>query len=107
MKRNSIPEEYFCGDSLYWIVHQKGMNASAQKLDALVRAMTNTNMAMLCCKVYSAAFNTPKMVVLLPNKVIKKIYYYISNTDKVNNISDQPLEIQKKRVCVYVLLFFH
>ncbi|XP_014098840.3 X-ray repair cross-complementing protein 5 isoform X1 [Bactrocera oleae] len=69
MKRNSIPEEYFCGDSLYWIVHQKGMNASAQKLDALVRAMTNTNMAMLCCKVYSAAFNTPKMVVLLPNKL--------------------------------------
>uniref|UniRef100_A0A0A1WEW9 X-ray repair cross-complementing protein 5 n=1 Tax=Zeugodacus cucurbitae TaxID=28588 RepID=A0A0A1WEW9_ZEUCU len=69
MKRDSIPEEYFCGDSLYWIVHQKGMNASAQKLDALVRAMTNTNMAMLCCKVYSNAFNTPKMVVLLPNEL--------------------------------------
>ncbi|XP_039952392.1 X-ray repair cross-complementing protein 5 [Bactrocera tryoni] len=69
IKRNSIPEEYFCGDSLYWIVHQKGMNASAQKLDALVRAMTNSNMAMLCCKVFSTAFNTPKMVVLLPNKL--------------------------------------
>lgn len=68
-KRNAIPEEYFCGDSLYWIVHQKGMNASAQKLDALVRAMTNGNMAMLCCKVFSVAYNTPKMVVLLPNKV--------------------------------------
>ncbi|XP_004530928.1 ATP-dependent DNA helicase 2 subunit KU80 [Ceratitis capitata] len=69
MKRNSIPEEYFCGDSLYWIVHQKGMNVSAQKLDALVRAMTNTNMAMLCCKVFSAKFNNPKMVVLLPNQL--------------------------------------
>ncbi|XP_054743331.1 X-ray repair cross-complementing protein 5-like [Anastrepha obliqua] len=69
MKRDSIPDEYFCGDSLYWIVHQKGMNASAQKLDALVRAMTNTNMAMLCYKVYSVRFNVPKMVVLLPNKL--------------------------------------
>ncbi|XP_067621693.1 X-ray repair cross-complementing protein 5 [Eurosta solidaginis] len=69
MKRDSIPEEYFCGDSLYWIVHQKGMNASAQKLDALVRAMINTKMAMLCCKIYSLGFNTPKMVVLLPNKL--------------------------------------
>ncbi|XP_017466834.1 PREDICTED: X-ray repair cross-complementing protein 5 [Rhagoletis zephyria] len=69
MKRESIPEEYFCGDSLYWLVHQKGMIASAQKLDALVRAMINTKIAMLCCKVYSIGFNTPKMVVLLPNKL--------------------------------------
>ncbi|XP_034129405.1 uncharacterized protein LOC117584557 [Drosophila guanche] len=66
IKRESVPDEYFCGDSLYLLVHQKGSTASANKLDALVRALDSSKHAMLCWKIYSPKLNTPKMVILLP-----------------------------------------
>lgn len=66
IKRDAVPDEYFCGDSLYLLVHQKGNTASANKLDALVRALISSDRAILCWKIYSSKFNTPRMVVLLP-----------------------------------------
>ncbi|KAH8410285.1 hypothetical protein KR009_010715 [Drosophila setifemur] len=66
IKRDAIPDEYFCGDSLYLIMHQKGSTASANKLDALVRALVASERAILCWKIYSTKLNTPRMVVLLP-----------------------------------------
>ncbi|XP_022218956.2 uncharacterized protein LOC111071757 [Drosophila obscura] len=66
IKRDSVPDEYFAGDSLYLLAHQKGSTASANKLDALVRALRSSNHAMLCWKIYSPKLNTPKMVILLP-----------------------------------------
>ncbi|XP_017050645.2 uncharacterized protein LOC108094547 [Drosophila ficusphila] len=66
IKRNAVPDEYYCGDSLYLLVHQKGNKAAANKLDALVRALISSDRAILCWKVYSAKFNRPQMVVLLP-----------------------------------------
>ncbi|KAH8238780.1 hypothetical protein KR038_000130, partial [Drosophila bunnanda] len=66
IKRDAVPDEYYCGDSLYLLVHQKGNTASANKLDALVRALIASDRAILCWKIYSAKFNTPRMVVLLP-----------------------------------------
>ncbi|KAH8393689.1 hypothetical protein KR200_009788, partial [Drosophila serrata] len=66
IKRDAVPDEYYCGDSLYLLVHQKGNTASANKLDALVRALIASDRAILCWKIYSSKFNTPRMVVLLP-----------------------------------------
>ncbi|KAH8251287.1 hypothetical protein KR032_005129, partial [Drosophila birchii] len=66
IKQDAVPDEYYCGDSLYLLVHQKGNTASANKLDALVRALIASNRAILCWKIYSSKFNTPRMVVLLP-----------------------------------------
>ncbi|XP_052852453.1 uncharacterized protein LOC128262318 [Drosophila gunungcola] len=66
IKRNAVPDEYFCGDSLYLLVHQKGNQAAGIKLDALVRALIASDRAILCWKIYSAKFNRPNMVVLLP-----------------------------------------
>ncbi|EDW40007.1 GL15436 [Drosophila persimilis] len=66
IKRDSVPDEYFSGDSLYVVAHQKGSTVSANKLDALVRALDSSNHAMLCWKIYSPKLNTPKMVILLP-----------------------------------------
>ncbi|KAH8244119.1 hypothetical protein KR026_000001, partial [Drosophila bipectinata] len=66
IKRDSVPDEYFCGDSLYLLVHQKENTTSAKKLDALVRALVASDRAILCWKIYSTKLNTPRMVVLLP-----------------------------------------
>ncbi|KAH8334354.1 hypothetical protein KR059_009127, partial [Drosophila kikkawai] len=66
IKRDAVPDEYFCGDSLYLLVHQKGNTASANKLDALVRALIASDRAILCWKIYSSKFNTSRMVLLLP-----------------------------------------
>ncbi|KAH8279913.1 hypothetical protein KR054_010869, partial [Drosophila jambulina] len=66
IKRDAVPDEYYSGDSLYLLVHQKGNTASAKKLDALVRALIASERAILCWKIYSSKFNTPRMVVLLP-----------------------------------------
>ncbi|XP_037960557.1 X-ray repair cross-complementing protein 5 [Teleopsis dalmanni] len=68
-KQSAIPSEYFCTESLYWIVHKKNAHSSAKMLDALVKALLKTDMALLCWKIYSVKFNNPKLVVLLPNKL--------------------------------------
>ncbi|KAH8405089.1 hypothetical protein KR222_000912, partial [Zaprionus bogoriensis] len=68
VKRKSIPDAYFCGDSLYMLVHQKANECSAQKLDALVRALVLQQSVVLCWKIFSAKFNTPRLVVLLPQE---------------------------------------
>ncbi|XP_068140253.1 LOW QUALITY PROTEIN: uncharacterized protein Ku80 [Drosophila tropicalis] len=64
----SIPNEYFCGDSLYMLVHQKGNSVSARKLDALVRALILKKRVILCWKIFSLKFNTPRVVVLIPQQ---------------------------------------
>ncbi|KAH8323345.1 hypothetical protein KR067_005712, partial [Drosophila pandora] len=66
IKRDAVPDEYYCGDSLYLLVHQQQNKASAKKLDALVRALIASDRAILCWKVYSTKLNTPRMVVLMP-----------------------------------------
>ncbi|KAH8273545.1 hypothetical protein KR018_000068, partial [Drosophila ironensis] len=66
VKRHAVPDEYFCGDSLYLLVHQKGNTVSARKLDALVRAMIASDRAILCWKIFSSKCNKPHLVVLLP-----------------------------------------
>jgi len=66
IKRNAVPDEYFCGESLYLLVHQKHNQSAAVKLDALVRALVSSDRAILCWKIYSTKFNRPQMVVLLP-----------------------------------------
>ncbi|XP_064539142.1 X-ray repair cross-complementing protein 5 [Drosophila montana] len=68
VKRSSIPDAYFSGNSLYMLVHQKGNVISAQKLDALVRALILQKCAILCWKIFSAKFNTPRIVVLVPQE---------------------------------------
>ncbi|XP_001968994.3 uncharacterized protein LOC6542063 [Drosophila erecta] len=66
IKRNAVPDEYFCGESLYLLVHQKHNQSAAVKLDALVRALVSLDRAILCWKIFSSKFNRPQMVVLLP-----------------------------------------
>ncbi|EDW51862.1 uncharacterized protein LOC6611395 [Drosophila sechellia] len=66
IKRNAVPDEYFCGESLYLLVHQKHNQSAAVKLDALVRALVSSDRAILCWKIFSTKFNRPQMVVLLP-----------------------------------------
>ncbi|XP_043647530.1 uncharacterized protein LOC122616218 [Drosophila teissieri] len=66
IKRNAVPDEYFCGESLYLLVHQKQNQSAAVKLDALVRALVCSDRAILCWKIFSTKFNRPQMVVLLP-----------------------------------------
>ncbi|EDV98754.1 ATP-dependent DNA helicase 2 subunit KU80 [Drosophila grimshawi] len=66
VKRSSIPDAYFCGESLYMLVHQKGNETSARKLDALVRALLQRQCVILCWKIFSVKFNTPRIVVLMP-----------------------------------------
>ncbi|XP_016924277.3 X-ray repair cross-complementing protein 5 [Drosophila suzukii] len=66
IKRNAVPDEYYCGDSLYLLVHQKNNKAAAVKLDALVRALISSDRAIICWKIFSTKFNRPQMVVLLP-----------------------------------------
>ncbi|XP_017067088.2 uncharacterized protein LOC108105160 [Drosophila eugracilis] len=66
IKKNAVPDEYFCGDSLYLLVHQKGNKSAAVKLDALVRALISSDRAILCWKIFSLKFNRPQIVVLLP-----------------------------------------
>ncbi|KAM8714984.1 hypothetical protein ACLKA7_002088 [Drosophila subpalustris] len=68
VKRSKIPDAYFCGDSLYMLVHQKWNQTSAQKLDALVRALILQKSVILCWKIFSAKFNTPRIVVLVPQE---------------------------------------
>ncbi|XP_017858812.1 PREDICTED: X-ray repair cross-complementing protein 5 [Drosophila arizonae] len=68
VKHSSIPDAYFCGDSLYMLVHQKGNTSSAQKLDALVRALIAQKCVILCWKIFSVKFNTPRIVVLIPQE---------------------------------------
>ncbi|XP_030561812.1 uncharacterized protein LOC115763402 [Drosophila novamexicana] len=68
VKRSSIPDAYFSGNSLYMLVHQKGNVVSAQKLDALVRALILQKCAVLCWKIFSVKFNTPRIVVLVPQE---------------------------------------
>ncbi|XP_034472899.1 uncharacterized protein LOC117780461 [Drosophila innubila] len=68
VKRSKIPDAYFCGDSLYMLVHQKKNTTSAQKLDALVRALIVQKCVILCWKIFSAKFNTPRIVVLVPQE---------------------------------------
>lgn len=68
VKHSSIPDVYFCGDSLYMLVHQKGNTTSAQKLDALVRALIAQKCVILCWKIFSVKFNTPRIVVLIPQE---------------------------------------
>ncbi|XP_062120824.1 uncharacterized protein LOC133835006 [Drosophila sulfurigaster albostrigata] len=68
VKRDKIPDAYFCGDSLYMLVHQKHNTVSAKKLDALVRALDLQQSVILCWKIFSTKFNTPRIVVLLPQK---------------------------------------
>ncbi|ALC38875.1 Ku80, partial [Drosophila busckii] len=67
-KRSSIPDAYFCGDSLYMLVHQKGNTTSARKLDALVKAMLLQKSVIVGWKIYSAKLNKPRIVVLLPQE---------------------------------------
>ncbi|KAL9924328.1 X-ray repair cross-complementing protein 5 Ku80 [Glossina fuscipes fuscipes] len=66
--RNLVYDEYFSGQSTYLILHQRGMTASAKKLDALVRVLLKCNRVILCWKVYSEKFNKPRIVVLIPNE---------------------------------------
>ncbi|KAH8273908.1 hypothetical protein KR044_003366, partial [Drosophila immigrans] len=68
VKRDKIPDAYFCGDSLYLLVHQKQNTVSAKKLDALVRALDLQKSVILGWKIFSAKFNTPRIVVLVPQK---------------------------------------
>lgn len=68
VKRKNISDAYFCGDSLYMLVHQKKNDTSAKKLDALVRALILQQSVVLCWKIYSAKFNTPRLVVLVPQE---------------------------------------
>ncbi|KAH8378151.1 hypothetical protein KR093_009628, partial [Drosophila rubida] len=68
VKRDKITDAYFCGDSLYMLVHQKNNTVSAKKLDALVRALELQKSVILCWKIFSAKFNTPRIVVLVPQK---------------------------------------
>ncbi|XP_030372413.1 ATP-dependent DNA helicase 2 subunit KU80 [Scaptodrosophila lebanonensis] len=69
LKKNAIPDEYYCGESLYTLVHQKGNQTAARKLDALVRALHEQRRIMLCWKIYSVKLNTPRLVVLSPNEL--------------------------------------
>lgn len=68
VKRKNISDAYFCGDSLYMLVHQKKNDISAKKLDALVRALILQQSVVLCWKIFSAKFNTPRLVVLVPQE---------------------------------------
>lgn len=68
VKRKNISDAYFCGDSLYMLVHQKNNDTSAKKLDALVRALVLQESVVLCWKIFSAKFNTPRLVVLMPQE---------------------------------------
>lgn len=67
--RKSVYDEYFAGESTYLILHQKGMQSSAKKMDALVRVLLKLDRAILCWKVYSEKFNRPRIVILLPSEV--------------------------------------
>ncbi|KAH8353277.1 hypothetical protein KR084_009954, partial [Drosophila pseudotakahashii] len=66
IKRNAVPDEYYCGESLYLMVHQKNNQNAAIKMDALVRALIASDRAIICWKIFSTKFNRPQMVVLLP-----------------------------------------
>lgn len=70
MERKHVHNKYFAGDSTYLILHRRGMKSSAQRLDALVRALLDTERVIFCWKVYGAK-SKPRMVVLMPNEVRK------------------------------------
>ncbi|XP_073823715.1 X-ray repair cross-complementing protein 5 Ku80 [Musca autumnalis] len=63
-----VHSRYFAGESTYMILHRRGMKSSAKRLDALVRALLETNRVMLCWKVYGAK-SKPHIVVLIPNEI--------------------------------------
>lgn len=90
--RKSVYDEYFSGDSVYLILHQRGFIRSAKIIDALVRVLLKADRAMLCWKVYSEKFNKPKMVILMPNEVSEDVILVIINVysikTNVNNTAE-------------------
>lgn len=67
--RKSVYDEYYSGESVYMILHQRGATRSAKIIDALVKVLLQADRAMLCWKVYSEKFNKPRIVILMPNEV--------------------------------------
>ncbi|XP_061402360.1 X-ray repair cross-complementing protein 5-like [Musca vetustissima] len=68
MERKHVHNKYFAGESTYLILHRRGMKSSAQRLDALVRALLEADRVILCWKVYGAK-SKPHIVVLIPNEI--------------------------------------
>lgn len=72
--KDSIQDEYFSGDSVYLVLHQRGSTRSAKIIDGLVKVLLKSEKALLCWKVYSEKFNKPKIVALIPNQVSNNIF---------------------------------
>lgn len=74
-KLDSIPAEYFIGDSCHVVVAQKGFEKSATLNAALITAMVSKNYLMIARKVYRE--NTKPLIVALIPKIEDDGHYFI------------------------------